>query len=313
MSAEAIARVVADLRAGRQKPLLMLDPVGESGRKLQDYADEAAAFDGPIVDATAIYDSLIARDDPVALYEDHPCIAPPWDSAAVCYENEHGNVIAITFLAPTMDGHRNWSAEQVVADLETGRQGGTQPALWEPAEPVDWDRVKWVITALAWIGGRSAAGPVKTGGPVHMWKFAVYENGEPADLHWVQLLPQFPREFWDNAHLVLLGALNFCNCRNVELVEPQRPRPEARRIARTGMQVHEINVFPTGKSVRSAAGERQGGTPLTSVRGHFACYGPEYDRGLLFGRHSGRFWIPQHARGEAALGENQHDYRLVAQ
>ena len=308
MSADEIARVIADLRGGRQRRLLLAEP---SNPALQSQADEIAALSGPTVDATAIYDSLVARDDPVAVYEDHPCIAPPWDSATICYVNEHENVIAMTLCAGTLeDGYRDMSRTDVIADLNTGRQRGSQPEPWEPAEPVDWDRVRWLITALVWVGGRSHGRHCPTGGPAHLWKFAVYDDGTPADLHWVHIVPDYPMERWDMAHLVLLGALNFCNCRNVELIEPRRSRAEARRIARTGVQVHTINVFPSGKSARAAKAEGAMGTPLTSVRGHFSCYGPDYGRGLLFGKYAGRFWIPQHARGDAAVGESKADYVL---
>ena len=79
------------------------------------------------------------------------------------------------------------------------------------------------------------------------------------------------------------------------------------------MTVSEISVFPAGRSRRSAAAERKmaGGQRLSVVRGHFASYGPDYGRGLLFGKHAGRFWHPQTTRGERAVGEARHDYRLV--
>jgi hypothetical protein len=304
VSAEAIARVVADLRAGRQRrPHLRKDP------KLQEQVDEVAALPGPVVDATAIYESLVERDDPVAIYEDHPCIAPPWPAASVCYRNEHGNVIVMSLLAAEYEGPKR--------DDPTAPDGArkvSQPGPWEPAEPVDWDRVRWITDAWLWIGGRSEhTGPFPTMGPLHWWRFATYADGEPADLHWVNIVPEYPMERWDMAHLVLLGALNFCNCRNVEIVEPQRARPEAKRIARTGVRVSTINVFPTGRTTRGATGQAAG-VPLTSVRGHFAHYGAccahHEPRGLLFGKLEGRYWIPQHARGSAEQGEIDSEYVL---
>jgi hypothetical protein len=272
MTAEAIATVVADLRAGRVR---CLDP---------ELPQVDLAGDAPIVDATGIYEALVGRDAPVAMYEDHPCIAPPWDQAAICYVNGHGNVIVM-----------------VSTVLAAPR--------WETAEPTDWERVRWQLHTLLFLGGRGGAGPMPTTGPVHAWQFAIGHDGEPLDLHWIQLSPQYPTEHWDMAHLTLLGALNFLNCRNVELVEPRRPRAEARRLARTGVRVHTINVFPAGRSSRSAKTDPVG-VPLTSVRGHFARYGPEYGRGLLFGKYAGRFWIPQFARGSAEHGTTDHDYAL---
>lgn len=279
MSADAIAKVVSDLRAGRVKQLQPL-PV---------------SFDGPVVDATAIYHSLVARDEPIMIYEDHPCIAPPWEDALICYANEHGNVIVMLATTTTPD-HPDLSGD------------------WETADEVDWNLVRWRLHTYLFLGGRSKTlGAIITGGPVHMWQFAIYESGEPADLHWVQLSDTYPMSHWDMAHLVLLGALNFMNCRNVELVEPRRPRAEARRIARTGVTVSTINVFPVGRSTRSDRASESTGVPLTSVRGHFARYGPEYGRGLLFGKYAGRYWVPQYARGSAEHGESEHNYNLRAE
>lgn len=168
-----------------------------------------------------------------------------------------------------------------------------------------------MINTFLWIGGRSkATGPFPTSGPVHLWRTAVHEDGEPADLHWVHLVPEYPMERWDMAQLVFLGSLNFLNCRNIELVEPQRPRVETRRIARTGVTVQEINVFPVGRTTRTAAGDPVGGTPVSPVRGHFSHYGPQYGRGLLFGKYAGKFWIPQHARGADGQPEDRR-YRLT--
>ena len=285
MTAEPIAAVIADLRACRVRPATDDHELAATAL--------ARAVAPTVVDATTIYESLAANERPVYLYEDHPCIAPPWDSAAICYVNQHGNVIVMQ------------------ATAERRKEGAG--AKWdETAEPVDWAWVPWIIETFVWIGGRGGDGrAIPTFGPTHLWQAAVYEGGQPADLRWVHLCPDYPREHWDMAHLVLLGALNFMNCRNVELMEPQRPRPERRRLARLGVTVRTINVFPVSRSSRGAGAGSREGVPLASVRGHFASYGPEYGRGLLFGRHAGRFWIPQHARGSAEQGESQASYRLV--
>lgn len=277
MSAEAIARVVADIRSDRIRRL--------PGVPVKGFED----FTGPVVDATAIYESLLDREE-IAIYEDHSCIAPPWEEAAICYVNGHGNVIVMLCATLPAD-HIRWKSD---------------------ANDIDWDRVRWKLHTFVFCGGRSPkVGPVKTTGPVHLWQFAIYEDGEPADLHWVQLTDEYPMTHWDMAQLVLLGSLNYLNCRNVQLVEPRRSRPEMRRLARTGVTVSTINVFPVGKATRSGHGEPGTGVPLTSVRGHFARYGPQYDRGLLFGKYAGRYWVPQYARGSKELGESQHDYKLT--
>lgn len=292
MTAHPIALVVADIDAGRVRSLL-----GTDRRTFQVCLADAQA--GVVIDVTPIYDSLVAKDDPVYIYEDHPCIAPPWAAARMAYVNEHGNVIVL--------------AACVTEVQATAREnfGAVWVSSTPPPHPVDWPRVRWVIDTTIWIGGRSPGmgGPVGTSGPAHLWRFAVYDDGQPADLRWIHLVPEYDMEHWDMAQLVLLGALNFCACSNIEVVEPQRPRPERRRLERTGVRVHTLTVHPRGKRTRTAKGEPVGGTPLHSVRGHFATYG-QGDRGLLFGKYAGRFWVPAHARGNPEHGRIDKDYVL---
>jgi hypothetical protein len=284
MTAAAIARVVEDLRAGRINNI-----TGHDWGELHHVTRDGC----PVVDATAIYDSIVSKDEPIYLYEDHPCIAPPWSTGLICYVNAHGNVTAMLTVA-------------------FDERDGDGPR-WQTDNTVDWDRVRWIVSTVVYIGGRAGDGrPFPTSGPLHLFESAVYDDGKPADLHWTQLVPDYPIDNWENAHLVMLGVHNFMNCRNVQLVEPIRPRAEARCIARTGVTVSTVSVFPTSKSTKGTPGPGAGlGVPLTSVVGHFASYGPKYGRGLLFGKLEGRFWHPQHARGKAELGERRHDYDLI--
>lgn len=316
-TAEAIARVVADLRAGRVR--VPAEPAIRPGNRqgMHDIARVIAEdTTGPVVDATGIYRSLVEHPKPVHVYEDHPNIAPPWPIACVAYCNEHGNVVATTVLArdiPEDERTDLWEpTDRVVTKAGVNvSPGGFAEAV--ATHTVDWHRVRWVTEVIVWVGGRGGLGPAPTAGPMHMWRLAIYEDGEPADYRWVQLLPSHPQERWDMAHLVLLGALNFMNCRNVDLVEPARPRAERKRLARTGVRVSVINVTPISRR-RSGTKGAPTGVPLHDVRGHFAHYGAccahHEPRGQLFGKLTGRYWIPQHARGTTDLGEVRSDYRL---
>jgi hypothetical protein len=182
-----------------------------------------------------------------------------------------------------------------------------------PTGTIDWDRVRWSMHAIAWLSGPS----LPTMGPCHGWEIYIYEDGSPANIQggylWGRTLPDLGDDYvisQDRTLLVLLGTLNFLSCRNVELEEPQRPRAERRRLAAAGVTVKTLNVFPVGRSTRGGAGNQSGGIPLTSVRGSFHHYGPKYGRGLLFGKLEGKFWVPQHARGDAQNGRVEKDYRL---
>lgn len=335
MSAEEIARVVADLRRSRVRWLLNprgLNELTRDGKRKVDprahrqwqewVLAQAAIPDAPVINATPLYEAHQENRAPIRLYEDHPCIAPPWRAATIAYARPGGNVRVVTLSAtenpqqlgpqPGADGSTE-DFRSFVDQLDANRDRTQPDPLWETPNEVDWSRVRWLIDGFLWVGGRYKHRPIEVQGPIHHWKFAVYDDGTPADLHWVRFVAEMGEESppVQNTELVILGALNFLNCRNVDLVEPRRPNAERKRIARTGITVSELSVFPVGRSTRAGQHGDPAGTPLTSVRGHFASYGPEHDRGLLFGKYSGRFWRPQHARGDRAHGEvEQQNFTL---
>jgi hypothetical protein len=294
VTAQPIAELVADLLAGRYR-----HPGTRTGIGL--FNDTAAArlhIEQPVVDITPIYRDvqhrLQVKQEAVAPYDDHPCITPPWTNALLCFVNEHQNTHAL--------------------QIHTEPWGGRQPWKTVNDPDIDWDRVRWKVDTFVWTGGRSKnlGEYIPTGGPMHYWRYALYEDGQPADLGFIQLLSNMPAADWDITQLTLLGALNFLNCVNIDVDEPARPRPERRRIARTGITVKTLVVHPVG---RRRPGTR--GTPLdpaetaqSKVRGHFAHYGDRYGKGKLFGKYEGKFWVPPHVRGSAEVGEIHKDYLL---
>jgi hypothetical protein len=176
--------------------------------------------------------------------------------------------------------------------------GGGQPKGWVTDNPVDWDRVRWVAETALWTGGVSGEGRVaKTAGPVHLFRHAIYDNGAPADIQWVNLVLVDPGQTGElGPCAVALGAaLNFLNASNTEVT------------------VQNIVVRPPGRRRATSAAVRPIGadeTVLNPVRGHFSHYGPEYGAGLLFGKYAGKFWVPSHARGKGGEGEPVRDYVL---
>jgi hypothetical protein len=105
------------------------------------------------------------------------------------------------------------------------------------------------------------------------------------------------------------------NCVNVVLADAKRhyARPQQRRLDRIGTKFSELHIRPVSKSYRSD----HPGTPLADmrpmhgVRGHFSEYGVN-GKGLLFGKLSGRFWIPPHVRGSKEHGEVDQGYVVDA-
>lgn len=302
MTAEAIAKVVRDIRTKR---VASSDHAisTEGDRKALDSLATISTL-GPVVDCSAVFRSIVDSNKSIDLYGDH-VVAPPWDAATFAYENAFGNVHVIVMHVweesedhPIPDSVR-WKNEE---------------------ESFSWDEVRWILTGTLFMGGKAGGGvegmngvsiPIATRGPMHMWRLAVRADGTMADLRWFQMLDNIdPESTFDNPMITWLKAMTLANCSNIIVAEPERPRSERRRIERTGVRVSEIHIRPFGRAYRGNKAIRleAGDTPLSSVRGHFANYGPKYGRGLLFGKYEGRFWIPQHVRGTAEAGEVEHSY-----
>lgn len=295
-TAEPIAAVVADIRAGRVNRPATVDSTAGQKALARVQAPQ------PVVDCTAIFDMQRVAET-VALYDDHPSITPPWEDALLCYVNTYGNVICMQVSRMDWDGS------------DPGRD------VWYTDNPVDWERVRWVAVTTIWVGGQSGDGqPMPTTGPIHMFRHAIRDDGGPEDINWVALMDRTGwrgkhdemgdanEKTWEASLATLGGALNFLNASNVDVAEPVRPRATRRRIERTGVTVQTIVVRPPGK--RRAKSGTDGARPidaienvLSPVRGHFSRYGPAFGRGLLFGKYAGKFWIPSHARGAGVDGE----------
>jgi hypothetical protein len=281
---EDIAAVVAEIRAGRAQHHRALSP--DVAAILLDRARTVQ----PVVDATAIYKGLVERSATVGinLYDDFPSVVSPWDEVMIAYVNRHGNVMV-------MQAHSEpWRAE----------------LRWDTPNDVDWDRVRWIVEASVWVGGHDGTGRLlKPRGPVRLMQHAVYDDGAPADMHWVAMIPgdgENP-DVWEMPTAVFNAAFNFLSCSNVEIAEPIRPFPVRKRLRQTGVTVQTIVIRPPGRRT-AAAGSRDArrvdelDAPLTHVRGGFKHYGARYDRGKLFGKLEGKFWVAAHARGKTGEG-----------
>jgi len=296
VSAESIAKVVSDLRSGRVE-------LSEKARNtflpdrpeidVEDRLDGLRQLDidrskfSVVIDAQRFYEQLTSQ--PTDVYAHN--MMPVWENALVAYENEYGNVnLASVVMYPRDPSH--------TADT------------WETLNPVEWSEVVYIYFVGAYAGGRAGGGiPVRTQGPMFLWRIAVYGDGQIADINWQNVLAFDDSELFNNLILSVLKSYDLGNCVNVELAEPVRPRAERRRVERFGIRVSEIHVRSISKSYRSQKGPALNpGVPLTSVRGHHASYGPKYGRKLLFGKYEGRFWIPQHARGSEMLGVSDQEY-----
>lgn len=108
-------------------------------------------------------------------------------------------------------------------------------------------------------------------------------------------------------------ASSFMSCKNVQLIENQPPRHERRQREREGKmpatKYYTLEIEPMKKILRTEGKSEEVGLKkaLHICRGHFAHYTPDKP---LFGKVSGRFWIPAHVRGSKEAGEIKKDYKI---
>lgn len=111
--------------------------------------------------------------------------------------------------------------------------------------------------------------------------------------------------------LLLLG------CKNVSLLphdnDPKEVRRAVKRYGSTpgNYRYHTLIVRPAG-SKPGTPGQEIGMMPRHVCRGHFSEYGPEFGKGLLFGKYSGRFFIPPCIKGDKKNGIVEKDYAIPA-
>lgn len=294
---EAIAWTIEQFRQRN----VTVDPTYRARSELATDKELYLVGTSTVIDVTDIYHQLLTDQRPFGIYEES-VLRPPWLDASFCYvQDSDGSVVVnhVAFLAIDAYPGERWQPD--FAWMERGDAG--PGFLQREVEPhtIDWDQVAYIGIHTVW-----GAVPREhyVAGPLHMNRMAIDADGGLLDLTWVHLQPKVPVSVWDSALSVTLSAVTFLNCRNVTIVEPHRPRAERRRIARHGEHtISEIHVFPRGVSARGRRVEPGlGGTPLTTVRGHVARYGPRWGRGLLFGKYEGEYWIPMHARGDAEHG-----------
>lgn len=288
-SAESVAAAVAAFSAGR---------VTVAGRPAPE--SMATYFNAPrvAVDATAIYDEWTGKDAPADLCDDHVAL-PPYVFTVVGMRLPAG---------VASDGRqvpeRAYLVDCIALTGEDweGDAGGAMFPWKSEHHEIPWDKVKHVMAAFLWVYSPEHG----VAGPMIEWRIASDENGRILDVWYQQLHNVIPELLW-NPLIVWLRMMTWLACRNVELVTPTRPRPVARRLARTGVDVKELWVRPIGKTYQDEDGQMRKvgseGAPLSTVRGHLARYGIE-GRGKLFGKITGTFWISPHVRGSEEHGVN---------
>lgn len=116
-----------------------------------------------------------------------------------------------------------------------------------------------------------------------------------------------------------LFACSLLHCTNVGTQDNHLPRQLARARARRQLPPIDWKTLTVSQPTRKPLDETRryvsdnvGGTRHRQhiVRGYFAEYGVN-GRGLLFGKHAGRYWIPPHIRGIEGPGVILKDYAIT--
>jgi hypothetical protein len=109
-------------------------------------------------------------------------------------------------------------------------------------------------------------------------------------------------------------AAAFMSCKNVAMV-PKEPDPKLakarqRRNKPPLTKYYTLEIEPMKQVLRTEGKSEEVGLKkaLHICRGHFANYSEDKP---LFGKVSGRFWIPAHVRGSGDAGEIKKDYKIV--
>lgn len=294
MSDATIAEIVRTVRAGR-----FVQVVDDRLHRLM-LNQVVGVPSTPVIDASSVFHDYMARES-FSVYEDHPCIRPPWTHAWVGYKNGHGNINVA-----------------LVVDI---------------ANRPDWETENDTSTAIGFLavfvfcGGRCDGGKkaIPTFGPINHYRIAYDKDGAPLDVNWVRLTRTKGLEALNEENFdldwplwMVLGTYTLLNCSNITLVE-NRPtdRASRRRQDRLGIIESTIHIRPNATRRHSAGSADGEPVRLHSVRGHVshygACCGDSHPaRGLLFGRITGRVWVPQHARGINEIGETKQTFVVHA-
>jgi len=166
-------------------------------------------------------------------------------------------------------------------------------------------------------------------GPVGMFDVAMDAQGAPLDFKYSHMdigaignPDMTPEELMLTKIAPFYQALAFMHCKNMRFVkEAPEPKVSKKWEKKHGEPLAKWNTLiidPLRDTLqREKRGSvRTGPSSLHIARGHFAEYGPEFTKpdgspkGKLFGKYEGRFWVPQHTRGNVDEGVVQHDYQV---
>lgn len=295
---------------------------------------QAALHRATIVEATNVYQFCRGRA-PIDLY-DLPCGAPPHDIIWVEWMQANGKRLGALGMIrepPFRIGLQE--PEDVIGSngfrtlrppkINLSGQRDSIPMWLSDNMPNQqaWDRVRWV-----WgVGIFQDDDRGRAYGPVATIRGALDEWGRLLDVTWGIHFPMADDRDIDPVTLhpfsIFLTTMNFMQCANIELTYVDPPAALSRKHRKKGklqsgqdlVRYHTLRIRPAGAGTRNRgrSGPSQELVAFHPVRGDFhhygdCCPGLHAPKGLLFGKLTGRFWVPAHVRGNPDRGVIKQDF-----
>jgi len=181
-------------------------------------------------------------------------------------------------------------------------------------------QTRWMVLCMTFIQSIRHG---QIAGPVGQHVLCLSETGAVLDEQCTFNATLIKEEQWNTAGAGIstlwfsgLLAISFCHCRNVTIRDAPAAEVPAKLAKRQrergrlpGLAYKVLEIGPMKAVLERTRSEHSTGLKraLHICRGHFALY---EDKGL-FGKYRGRYWIPQHLRGEIAQGavEKAYDVR----
>lgn len=261
-------------------------------------------------------------DEKFEFITDFPCIVPPWPN--IWLEWEHPNRIRLKGKLHEIKGDRLGKFAVLVLTQEDPKSSLIPEAKWRTEFHCFYPYQRFpFIGSFQYFIDEKGNGIVKQiqaeGDEV---KYYLPRQLSPDYIPYASTQGLSPAEFMQHMEAAFVWpiwlAFSFCHCKNITLKEHAPNKKESAHHRRLhGMPLtkyYTLEIDPMKKILQSEGNIEANGLKkaLHICRGHFAEYGPDFGKGKLFGKHEGRFWIPQHMKGSSEQGIIHKDYSVNA-
>lgn len=201
-------------------------------------------------------------------------------------------------------------AEGEWGEMPKGMRAGVLLTRCDPGEDAPIGTVEAIIWNLAVASGNLPPVPMPGTGMVFIGEAGQHIGSKSFAAEGTDVMVG---QSWVHAKVAFL-ALSLMNCKNISL-EPVSPeRIKSRRSGKKArnrvakLAFHTIKLPAPASAPNAEKSAAMGGTiAFHKVRGHFATYS---EAAPLFGKYTGTFWKPWHARGAKSNGIIVSDYEV---